>query len=137
MRALIVIAASIAGLVAGAAAASAAELPLAPPEYDDCCATYGPGAPLVMLDDEPGVVIRRWWLPPWDNRHYYPRGRSALKTGVRTRVERGRPRRARSFARYWTNPPVYVIDPAPLLMPEFELPPWRVRRYPPPAGAAP
>ncbi len=93
MRAPLVIAASVAGLVAGAAAARAADLPVESSGYGGCCyVEYGP-APLVILDDEPGVVIRRWWLPPWRNRHYYPHGDVALKkTGKRHHAVWRRPR---------------------------------------------
>lgn len=138
MRAPFVIAASLAGLVAGAAAASAADLPIESSGYDDCChVEYGP-APLVIFDDEPGVSMRRWWLPPWRNRHYYPHGRLALKTGQRRHAARVRPRRAPSYARYWTNPPVHVVDSSPqFTLDVTPLPPPRPRRYAPPALLGP
>ncbi len=42
--------------------------------------TYGYGAyyggaragALIVYDNEPGVTIRAYWLPPWRNRHYFP-----------------------------------------------------------------
>ncbi len=146
MRAPIVIAASVAGLVAGAATAFAADLPIESSGYDGCChVEYGPG-PLVILDDQPGVVIRRWWLPPWRNRHYYPHGRLSLKkSGTRRHAARGRPRRAPSYARYWTNPPGgafvsaprYAFDAPPLIVRDFDPPLPRPRRYPPPAAVGP
>jgi hypothetical protein len=142
MRAPFVIAVSVAGLVAGAAAARAADLPIETSGYDGCCTVeYGPEA-LVILDNEPGVVIRRWWLPPWRNRHYYPHGRWAKKKtesrkgAERKRVERRRSRSARSYARYWTNPRPYpedmVTNPPLLMNNTYVLPRPRPYRYPPP-----
>jgi hypothetical protein len=137
MRALIVIVASVAGLVAGAAAACAADLPLESSGYEDCC-YVGPAAPLVILDDEPGVVVRRWWLPPWRDRHYYPHGIAKLKRAGRRHVDRLRPRPAPRYTRYWTNPPVYVLGAAPLLKRDgYPLPRPRPYRYRPSAAAAP
>lgn len=138
MRAPVVIAALLAGLVAGAAAARAADLQIEPGGESCCHAGYGPAAPLVILDNEPGVVIRRWWLPPWRNRHYYPHGVEKLQTGSREGADESQPRPAPSYARYWTNPPVYVLDASPLLPGEaYSMPMPRPRRYPPPAVAAP
>ncbi len=133
MRAPIVIAASLAGLVAGVASARAADLSLRSSGDVGCCYIgYGGVAPVVIIDDQPGVVTRAWWLPPWRNRHYYPRGDAKLKTGSGNHAERYvRPRPAKSFARYWTNPPVYVLDSQPLLRREFVPPPRRIYRRPP------
>jgi hypothetical protein len=137
VRATIVIVASIAGLVAGAATVRAADLPLESSGYGGCC-YVGPVAPLVILDTEPGVVVRRWWLPPWRDRHYYPHGIVKLKTAGRHHADRSRPRRAPSYARYWTNPPVYLLDSAPLLKRDGDLLPRpRPSRYRPPAVVAP
>jgi hypothetical protein len=139
MRALIVIAASIAGLAAGVAGVRAADLRVQTHDYERCCYVgYGPAAPLVIYDDEPGVAIRRWWLPPWRNRHFFPHGGGKLK--VSDRRESGQPQRRRvpRYARYWTNPPVYVFDSSPLLMRDVDpLPRPRPRRYPPPTVADP
>lgn len=142
MRAPLVIAVSVAGLIAGATAVRAADLEVETSGYYGCCAVeYGP-APLVILDDEPGVTIRRWWLPPWRNRHYYPHGRWAVKKTEsgkaveRQHVERRRPRRARSFARYWSNSSVYAREPS-LIGADVPLPPNNPYRYLPPVVVAP
>ena len=133
MRAPILIAASIAGLAAGAAAARAADLSLESSGYGCCYVEYGV-PPLVVLDDEPGVVIRRWWLPPWRNRHFYPSGNTArTKVVTGKHVARRQPPRVPSYARYWTNPPVYLLDSPPLITRDEPLP--LPRRYPPPAAA--
>ena len=130
MRAPLFIAAMIAGLAAGTAAACAADLSVEAPAYENCCyAVYGAAAPVVILDDQPGVVIRRWWLPPWHHVHYFPHGRERLHTETRWQ----RPRPGPSFSRYWSNPPVYVIE-APLIHPGVPAP-EPLRRYPQPAKA--
>ena len=36
---------------------------------------------LVGFDFEPGVTIRPYWLPPWENRHYFPFGISRHRAG--------------------------------------------------------
>lgn len=137
MRASVVIAASIAGFVAGAVPACAADLPLESPGYGSCCTIgYGVAAPVVIYDNQPGVAVRAWWLPPWRNRHYYPHGREKLRSSHRQQTKYVQPRRAPSYARYWTNPPVYLLDSSPLLRPD--VPPRRyLRRHLPSAAARP
>lgn len=140
MRARIVIAASIAGFLAGAAPAWAADLPLAPGGYGSCCyGGYGPEAAVVIYDDQPGVTMRRWWLPPWRNRHYYPHGRERLRTGdSRPRAGTARPRPARSFARHWTNPADRRPTPATLLSRDGDpSPPANPYSYAPPVVVVP
>ncbi len=138
MRAPIVIAASVAGLLAGAANAWAADLPVELSAYRGCCdAGYGWAVPIVIYDDEPGVVTRSWWLPPWRNRHYFPHGAQRLKTSARLRADRRRPHPGRSYTRYWTNPPVYLLDSSPLLRHAAAPPRQRIRRNPSPAAAVP
>jgi hypothetical protein len=142
MRALIIIAVSAAGLVAGAAAVSAADLKVETSGYHGCCNVEYGLRQVVILDNEPGVTIRRWWLPPWRNRHYYPHGRwAAKKTSAGEAVEREsavrqRPRQARSFQRYWSNSGVYASEPE-LLSADTPLPPTNPYRYMPPVVVAP
>ncbi len=139
MHALIIIAVSAAGFVAGAAAVRAADLEVGA----GCCfVEYGPEQ-LVILDNEPGVVIRRWWLPPWRNRHYYPHGRWASKkvekseSAPRKRVARTRPRPAPGYERYWANPPAYEGDPGALISADTPLPRENPYRYMPSVVVAP
>ena len=62
-------------------------------------------APLVIYDDQPGVLVRAYWLPPWRHRHYFP------ATGKRPRIGRyenlwavSRPSKpAQTFRRSWSN----------------------------------
>jgi hypothetical protein len=75
--------------------------------------------PIVIYDDQPGVIGRSYWYAPWENRHYFP------KTGKRPRVGRlehisARPNsRAENYFRLWTASSGY-----PLV-----LPPSRARQY--------
>ncbi len=148
MRVSIVIAASLAGLIAGAACVRAADLPVAPYGeggyfgYGVCCAFYQPVPQVAIYDDEPGVVVRRWWLPPWRNRHYYPHGRASVRRGSahaqrRHRASRAAPRRVPHHRHYWTN---RQADAGPLIGPGVAplLPrprPYPYRQPPPPAAA--
>jgi hypothetical protein len=71
--------------------------------------------PVVIYDDQPGVIGRSYWDAPWANRHYFP------KTGKRPRMGRvehisARPAsKAEDYFRFWSAS-------------SFDLPPG-VRRY--------
>jgi hypothetical protein len=75
--------------------------------------------PIVIYDDQPGVIGRSYWYAPWANRHYFP------KTGKRPRVGRlehitARPAsRAEDYFRRWS-----VSSGTP-----FYLPPSRASQY--------
>lgn len=138
MRASVAIAALFVGLVAGLASARAADLEVAPHGYGACCdPPYGTAEPVVIWDDQPGVAMRRWWLPPWQNRHFYPHGRASLKVGRRRHPARWRPHAGPRYVRYWTNPPVYVLDTQPLIGRDIRYPRRDPRRYPPPSAVGP
>jgi len=63
--------------------------------------------PVIIYDYEPGVIVRSYWYPPLDNRHYFPR------TGRRPRVGRLEhwPARAaakpQEYYRYWSASSVF------------------------------
>ena len=75
--------------------------------------------PIVIYDDQPGVIGRSYWYAPWANRHYFP------KTGKRPRVGRlehitARPAsKAEDYFQLWT-----VSSGTP-----FDLPPSRASQY--------
>ena len=107
-----------AGLVVAAnvTAASAADLS----RNGDAGSTYysayaGRMEPIVIYDDQPGVIGRSYWDAPWANRHYFP------KTGKRPRAGRvehisARPAsKAEDYFRFWSAS-------------SFDLPPG-ARRY--------
>jgi hypothetical protein len=74
--------------VAGIAAANAADLTGGPGGYGDYWSFGARMEPVIVYDFEPGVIVRSYWYPPLDNRHYFPRtaaGQSSvvLSTGLR------------------------------------------------------
>ena len=89
-------------------AARAADLPLGdsglvfePPQH---------AAMVWLADDQPGVIVRRYWSPPWHYHHYYP------FTGVAPRVGRAEnlsavsppAKPAKSYRRSWNNNWAYL-----------------------------
>lgn len=61
--------------------------------------------PMVLWDDQPGIVTRAYWQQPWRNRHYFPATGHKPRSG---RHEKLHPRRVASvpvepFYRGWTN----------------------------------
>lgn len=95
-----------------------------------------PIEPVVIVDDNPGVTTRAYWLPPWANRHYFP------ATGVRPRLGRRevlslrRPvlPRAESYYRSWSTSSVLTQEMPPLQAPLYPAEPLPQRGAPrPPA----
>jgi hypothetical protein len=70
MRVLSAIAIALLG-IAGIMPARAADLRVSP-QYRSSWFVGERAGPIVIFDDEPGVVVRPYWLPPWRNRHYFP-----------------------------------------------------------------
>ncbi len=97
MRALFVI-----GSVGLAMSATA---PLRAADYEYAVAGVR-AAPQVIYDYEPGIVVRAYWLPPWRNHHYFPRGqkiKAVVPRGAASRpMHRIRP--AQDFHREWSTP---------------------------------
>jgi hypothetical protein len=101
--------------VVGVAAANAADL--AGGGLNGGYGVYTPYAvrmePMIIYDYEPGVIVRSYWYPPLDNRHYFPR------TGRRPRVGRLEhwPARAISkpqeYYRYWSASSVFAPQQIP------------------------
>jgi hypothetical protein len=114
----VILAGSIAAL--GVTTAIAAELSNSGDAGLNYYSAYGARIePIVIYDDQPGVITRSYWYAPWANRHYFP------KTGKRPRVGRlehitARPAsRAENYFRRWT-----VSSGIP-----FELPASRASQY--------
>ena len=128
MRALLVIALSIVGLLAGSAAATASNL------SRFYAAHYDPSGrratPLLIYQYEPGVVVRAYWLPPWRHRHFFPRTGRRPAIGRKEHFSTGslRPRPAQSFERVWSNAWAFERAPAPVYR---ERAPLSQRRYAP------
>ena len=119
MRAIATIIAGIG--VAGfalAGAAYAGDLPLAGGAHYSAYG-YASGqraGPIVVYDNQPGIVVRAYWQSPWRNRHYFPR------TGKRPKMGRAEnlsaPRHhypmAESYHRAWST---NALFPPPVAAP--------------------
>jgi len=58
--------------------------------------------PVIVYDYEPGVIVRSYWYPPFDNRHYFPRTGRKPRLG---RLEHWPARhisKPQEFYRYWS-----------------------------------
>ncbi len=75
--------------------------------------------PLVIWDDQPGVVTRAYWEQPWRNRHYYPASGKRPHYGRRESLHARRiaAEPAEPFYRGWTN-----AEPLPEPLPAPERP---------------
>ncbi len=111
----------------GLTAASAAELSGRAGYYE----SYPVRAPqLIVYDVEPGIEIREYWAPPWQNRRYFPF--TGKKPKVGRREDLNAPRRIvappPTYYQEWSTlslyPPRVIMPPAdvapvmPLLPPK-------------------
>ena len=115
MRTPLIMAMSVVGIIAGTAAAAAADLSIAPARHPVFAA---PAPPLVIYAYEPGITLRAYWLPPWHGHHYYPHGKRMSRLGRRQHLSAPRHyvRPAAAFSRSWSNaadfPASTLIGPA-------------------------
>jgi len=73
---------------------------------------------VTIFDDQPGVITRAWFLPPWHRHHYFP------ATGARPGIGRYEnlsaryplPPPAQGFYRSWSTNALFVREP-PRLVP--------------------
>ena len=115
MRALLAIVGFAAWLAGFAAGAEATELPVHRVGYDGF--TYNAvgrhAGQVWILDDQPGVVVRAYWLAPWQGRHYYPVTGKRPRVGRLERISATRPYKpAESYYRYWSTGPA-DLPPGP------------------------
>src|SRR5262245_18274409 len=117
MRACAIVAVAI--WAASSVAASAADVSaggLAP--------GYGPYAyspriePLIVWDYQPGVIVRSYWLSPWQNRHYFPKTGKRPKAGRLEHVTARKNTPAQDFYRSWWASSVFGPElPPPVIQP--------------------
>ena len=112
MRAFLAVTVSIAAIFAGVAAARAADLSTtyAPGYY---APGYGyPAPPLVIIDDNPGVTMRAYWLAPWESRRYFPANGHRPRLGRLENLHA--PRHilppAESYYRSWSTSSAFALD---------------------------
>lgn len=100
-------------LAVGLSAVQAADLPSS--EARDIGLYYSASGqrvgPLVIWDDQPGIVTRAYWEEPWRHRHYFPATGRQPHYGRRENLHARRvaAEPSESFYRGWTN-----IEPPPL-----------------------
>ena len=111
MRALFALA-ILALASAGSGAARAADVPVDRVAYTTGYVVGGVRAgQFLILDHEPGVLVRAYWRAPWRNRHYFPRTGKAPKFGRREVMFKGAPKPAKSFYReWWTSSAIVGAD---------------------------
>jgi hypothetical protein len=122
--------------IAGASAASAADLPVGRSAHYSA-GGFGEGqrtAQLVVYSNEPGVVVRAYWRAPWRNHHYFPR--TGKKPGFGRAENLSAPRAISkppaTFKRSWSNAQAYqpalprrARAKAPSPQAELSLPPLK------------
>jgi hypothetical protein len=100
MRAFMIIAVLVAGIIAGSPA-RAADLP----DHGDVFTHRVPYGhrigPIVVYDFQPGVVVRAYWVSPWRHRHYFPFG--GKQDADAAPRDDGPPQPAESFERSWST----------------------------------
>jgi hypothetical protein len=120
VRALLAIAGFAAWLAGFAAGAEATELPVHRVGYGGF--TYNAigrhAGQVWILDDQPGVVVRAYWLAPWQGRHYYPVTGKRPRVGRLERISATRHYKpAESYYRYWSTSSAVLPALPPGLMP--------------------
>jgi len=84
--------------------------------------TYTPSVsriePVIVYDYEPGVIVRCYWCPPWQNRHYFPRTGKRPKVGRREVLPTRLIQKPQEFYRYWSVSSVFAPQLSPMAAPE-------------------
>ena len=82
--------------------------------------------PIVIYDDQPGVIGRSYWYAPWANRHYFPKTGKRPKMGRVEHMPAHLPSRAENYFRRWTvSSGIPFYGPPPIYGP----PPSRASQY--------
>ncbi len=88
-------------------------------------ASDGVRAPqLLVYDNQPGVYVRAYWAPPWQNRHYFPFTGKKPKVGRHEDLTavREAPEPAESFYREWSTLSLYPPPPRAYAPPPIDQP---------------
>jgi len=72
---------------------------------------------VIILDDQPGVIVRHYWLPPWRNRHYFPTSDKPPVLGRRENLNAPSeaPIPPATFYRAWSTNSLFFPDVLPPL----------------------
>ena len=117
---LAVIILSLAGQIAANAADLSSSNIASAPGY----AVYGLRTePVIIYDYEPGVIVRSYWYPPWNNRHYFPRTGRRPKSGRLEHISARGPTKAEDYFRFWGTSSGFPIEPPPTNVRPYAVPP--------------
>ena len=69
---------------------------------------------IVVYDYQPGVIVRAYWTPPWQGRHYFPVTGNIPRAGRHENLNAPRRRYPppRSFYREWATSSVFELPVA-------------------------
>jgi hypothetical protein len=79
--------------------------------------------PIVIYDDQPGVIGRSYWYAPWANRHYFPKTGKRPKVGRLEHITARSASRAEDYFRRWTVSSGFPIYVPPTRASQFGIPP--------------
>ena len=110
--------------VAVAATAHAADLSSGSSAGTSYYSAYGARMePIIIYDDQPGVIVRTYWSMPWANRHYFPRTGKRPRMGRLEHITARHNSRAENYFRLWTTSSGYPIEALPTRARQYGIPP--------------
>lgn len=111
--------------IAGVGAANAADGPVRHGLVHGPYSPYGvrSGA-VIVYDNQPGVLVRAYWYPPWNNRHYFPSEGRRPRVGRLEHMPARRLTMAEDYFRYWSTSSIMIP----------ETPRYRPRNFAPPSA---
>ncbi len=86
--------------------------------------------PLIVYDFEPGVIVRTYWYPPWQNRHYFPTTGRRPKVGRREHIPAGHISKAQEYYRSWSVSSVFFPGGPGGYAPQYNIPSAPTTRQP-------
>jgi hypothetical protein len=84
--------------------------------------------PIIIYDDQPGVIGRSYWYTPWANRHYFPKTGKRPKMGRVEHLTARRNSSAENYFRLWTASSGFPIYEPPTRASQFGIPPVQPMR---------
>jgi hypothetical protein len=105
---------AVAVWAASSAVANAADVSAGGPVTGYGLYAYSPRIePLIVYDYQPGVIVRSYWLAPWQNRHYFPKTGKRPKAGRLEHVTARKSSSPRDFYRSWSVSSVFAPELPP------------------------
>lgn len=97
--------------IAGVAAANAADAPAGRGLARGYFSPYGVRSEAVIVyDNQPGVLVRAYWYPPWNNRHYFPSEGRRPRVGRLEHMPARRLTMAEDYFRYWSTSSIMIPE---------------------------